>query len=184
MKNLGLCLGLWLAAAGLASAQVEVQVVLDQNQFLPSEAIPAAVRIINHSGQTLHFGKENWLNFSVEARDGFIVLKNGETPIAHDFELESSKVATVRVDIAPYFNISQLGRYTVTAAVNIDQWSTEVTSAPKKFEVIRGTRIWEQEFGVPATSATNQGVPEVRKYVLQQAAYQAHETLSAGVGSG
>src|SRR5581483_3644286 len=138
MKNLGLCLAVLLASTGFVSAQVEVQVVLDQNQFLPGEAIPAAVRVINHSGQTLRFGKENWLTFSVEARDGFIVLKNGEAPIAHDFELESSKVATVRVDIAPYFNISQLGHYTVTAAVNIDQWSTEVTSAPKKFDVIRG----------------------------------------------
>src|SRR5581483_422049 len=155
MKNLGLCLAVLLASTGFVSAQVEVQVVLDQNQFLPGEAIPAAVRVINHSGQTLRFGKENWLTFSVEARDGFIVLKSGEAPIAHDFDVESSKVATMHVDLAPYFNVSKLGHYTVTAAVNIGQWNTELTSPPRKFEVIRGTRIWEQEFGVPPSSATN-----------------------------
>src|SRR5580704_4056831 len=98
MKYLGLCLVVSLLAASV-SAQVEVQVKLDQNQFLPGEAMPAAVRIINHSGQTLHFGKEKWLTFAMEARDGFIVLKSGEAPIAHDFDLGSSRVATVRVDL-------------------------------------------------------------------------------------
>lgn len=178
MKNLGLWLALLLASAGAVSAQVEVEVVLDQNQFLPSEAIPAIVRIVNHSGQTLHFGKDNWLNFSVEARDGYIVSRSGEVPIAHDFDLGSSRVAKVHVDLAPYFSVSKLGSYTVTASVNVDQWSTQLTSLPRKFEVIGGTRIWELEFGVPPTaSATNHGEPEVRKYILQQAAYLKHMKL-------
>ena len=177
MKNLGLCLALLLASVGGVSAQVEVRIALDQNQFLPSEAMPASVRIINHSGQTLHFGKDNWLKFSVEARDGSIVLKTGEAPIAHDFDLETSRVAKLHVDLAPYFNISQLGGYTVTATVNVDQWNTDVTSVPRKFEVIKGTRIWQQEFGVPSASATNRGEPEVRKYILQQAAYLKHMKL-------
>ncbi len=176
MKYLGLCLALSLVAASV-SAQVEVQVKLDQNQFLPGEAMPAAVRIINHSGQTLHFGKEKWLTFAVEARDGFIVLKNGEAPIAHDFDLESSRVATVRVDLGPYFNISQTGNYSVTATANIDQLNMELTSTPRKFEVIHGTKIWEQEFGVPQASTAGHQELEVRKYILQQANYLKHMKL-------
>jgi hypothetical protein len=185
MKNLGLWLALLLASAGAVSAQVEVEVVLDQNQFLPSEATPAIVRIVNHSGQTLHFGKDNWLTFSVEARDGYIVSKNGEVPIAHEFDLGSSRVAKVHVDLAPYFSIAKLGSYSVTASVNLDQWSTQLTSVPRKFEVIGGTRIWELEFGVPATaSATNHGEPEVRKYILQQASYLKHIKLYLRVAAG
>lgn len=178
MKNLGSWLALLLASAGTVCAQVEVEVVLDQNQFLPSEAIPATVRIVNHSGQTLHFGKDNWLNFSVEARDGYIVSKSGEVPIAHDFDLGSSRVAKVHVDLAPYFSVSKLGNYSVTASVILDQWSTQLTSNPRKFEVISGTRIWELEFGVPTkASATNHEEPEVRKYILQQASYLRHMKL-------
>jgi hypothetical protein len=33
-----------------ASAQVTVDVVLDQEQFLPSESLPVAVRITNRNG--------------------------------------------------------------------------------------------------------------------------------------
>ena len=51
---------------------------MEQRQFLPSEAIPAAVRITNRSGQPLHLGADaNWLTFNVESADGFIVVKNG-----------------------------------------------------------------------------------------------------------
>ena len=79
MKNLGLwpaLIGL-LVSVGGAFAQVAVEVTLAQDQFLPSESIPATVKIRNHSGQTLHFGDDYWLTYSVEARDGFIVLKTG-----------------------------------------------------------------------------------------------------------
>jgi hypothetical protein len=176
MKNLGLCLALALMAAS-ASAQVQVQVKLEQEQFLPGEAIHVTVRVINHSGATLHFGKENWLMFSIEGRDGLIVLKNGETEIPHDFDLESSRVATVRVDLAPYFNISQTGSYSVTATLNIDQLNLETTSAPRRFDVIHGTKIWEQEFGLPQAAGAGRGDLEVRKYALQQANYLKHMKL-------
>ena len=59
-----------------ASAQVTVDVVLDQEQFLPSETMPVAVRITNRSGQPLHLGADaNWLTFSVESTGGTVVVK-------------------------------------------------------------------------------------------------------------
>src|SRR5262249_30997367 len=57
--------------------------------------------------------------------------------------------------------------YFVTATIRIKEWNAEVSSKPKRFEVVRGTKLWEQDFGVP----TADGPPEVRKYVLQQANY-------------
>lgn len=177
MKRLGLCLASLLVSAGVVSAQVEVRVTLDQGQFLPGESIRATVRVANHSGQTLHFGQEKWLTFAMEARDGFIVLKNGEAPIAHDFDLESARVATMHVDLAPYFTLSQVGHYTITATAIVDQWNLQATSAPQRFEVIHGTKLWEQEFGVPPASGASGGDPEVRKYALLQANYLKHMKL-------
>jgi len=37
-----------------ATAQMSVEMTMDQEQFLPSEAIPIAVKITNKSGQPVH----------------------------------------------------------------------------------------------------------------------------------
>jgi hypothetical protein len=65
----------------------------------------------------------------------------------------------------------------VSATLKIKAWNEEVSSRPKDFEIVRGTRIWEQEFGVPTTN----GPPEVRKYVLQQATSMKQLRLYARV---
>ena len=65
------------------SAQVDVELSLDQEQFLPSESVPLTVKITNRSGQQLHLDVEpDWLTFSVESTDGFVVIKNAEVPVA------------------------------------------------------------------------------------------------------
>ncbi len=172
MKNTGLLLFALLASVCGAAAQVTVEVTPEQQQFLPGEAIRMAVRVTNRSGQTLQLGKDaDWLSFSVEARDGFIVLQTGDVPVVQPFDLESSKVATKHVDLAPYFNIIKPGRYSVTAAVKIKDWTTQITSEPQAFDVVRGVKIWEQEFGVPPTSPADHAAPEVRKYALQKAVF-------------
>lgn len=153
-------------------AQVSVEVVLDQEHFLIGEDLPAAVRITNRSGQTLHLGSEpGWLTFSIESRDGFIVAKSGDAPALGGFDLESGQVATRRVELAPYFALSRIGRYQIIATVRIKEWNTQVTTKPKSFDIIHGARIWSQDFGVPQTSGITAGRPEVRRYTLEQASY-------------
>lgn len=172
MKNFNAILGLLLAPLVQLSAQVTVEVTLEQEQFLPGEALPVTVKIRNRSGQTLHMGREaNWLMFSVESRDGFVVTKSGESPVTGEFTLESSQVATKKVDLAPYFALTQAGRYSVIATVRIREWNGQATSAPRSFDIINGAKLWSQDFGVPpAVGATNQP-PEIRRYTLQQANY-------------
>jgi len=171
-----LSVALLLAFAGGLSAQVTVEVLMDQNQFLPNESTPVKVRIVNNSGQTLRFGAEDWVSYSVEAAGGLIVLKTGDAPMAHDFEVRAAEMATTQADLAPCYDITTPGRYTVTATVRIKDWDKSITSAPKKFDVVPGTRLWEQEFGVPQ-SPTNHNPPEVRKYILQQATLSRHTQL-------
>ena len=173
MKIFSLLLIIWAAFAPNLRAQVSavsVDLALDQEQFLSNEDIRVAVRITNRSGQTLQFGKENdWLTFTVEARDHYVVSQLGDVPVSGEFSLDSSETGTKRVNLTPYFDYRQAGRYQITATVKLPQWKKEITSRPIIFDVISGTKLKEFDFGVP-TAATNTQ-PEMRKYVLQQAIY-------------
>jgi hypothetical protein len=155
-----------------ASAQVDVEVVMDQEQFLPSESVPVAVRVTNRSGQPLHLGADaDWLTFNVESVDGFIVMKNAEVPVLGEFDLGSSQVATKRVDLQPYFDLKRQGRYRIVATLRIKARSVETPSLPKEFDVISGAELWSQDFGVPIPAGVTNQPPEVRKYTLEEANY-------------
>ncbi len=171
MKRLGWVV-LCLFGALAARAQVTVEVVPDQSQYLPGETLTVAVRITNRSGQTLVLGTDDdWLSFSIESIDGFVVQRLGDPPVKGEFTLESSQRGTKRVDLAPYFLLSQPGNYSVIATVKIKQWDQLVPSKPASFNIIQGAKLWDQDFGLPLTPGSSNAVPEVRRYILQQANY-------------
>jgi hypothetical protein len=172
MKALGLWLVLLAAALSPVSAQVTVELTPEQEQFLPAESLPVAVRITNRSGQNLRLGKgEDWLTFSVESRDNHVVPRTGDVPVEGEFVLESSRVVTLRVDLAPYFLLTRSGRYSVIATMQIKDWNQEIRSQPKSFDIIEGSRLWEQDIGLPDSASGTNTTPEVRKFILQQANY-------------
>ena len=172
MKILALVLGASLAMVGHLTAQVTVEVSLDQDQFLAGETLNAVVRITNRSGQTLQLGTDNtWLTFALESPDGFVVSRTGDVPVQGDFSLPSAKVGIKRVDLAPYFSFAHPGRYSISASVTIKEWNRQITSEPKGFDIIQGAKIWEQEVGVPKAAGATNPIPELRKYMLQQANY-------------
>src|SRR5437016_13045679 len=112
--------GCCFAFTPLASAQVRVELTFEQDQFLAGESVPVGVRITNFSGQTLHLGKDSdWLRFTVEGRDDYIVPTTGDPPVVGEFDVESSTVATRRIDVAPYFALTRPGRYLVTATLKL-----------------------------------------------------------------
>jgi hypothetical protein len=165
-------LGLALLTFFSAPAQVSVEVVLDQQQFLPSETLPVTVKVTNRSGQPLHLGADaNWLTFNVESDDGPVVMKNADVPVLGEFDLGSSQVATKRVDLSPYFVLTHEGSYHVVATVRIKDWNTEVASPKQNFDVVNGVKLWSQDFGVPASAGATNQPPEVRKYTLEEANY-------------
>ena len=160
---------LMLLAFFCAPAQVSLELALDQDEFLPNEAIRLTIKITNTSGQQLHLGADQaWLTFSVESADGIIIEKKGEVPVVEEFDLESSQMATKHVDLQPYFQLGRPGRYKVTATMHIKEWGLAVNSAPVHFDIIHGGEMWSQDFGVMV--ATN-APPEARKYMLIKANY-------------
>jgi hypothetical protein len=164
----------WVALVALlagfpAAAQLSLTLSLDQDQFLPNEAVRLTVKITNTSGQPIHLGADpDWLTFSVESQDHPVVVKNREVPVVEPFELESSQMATKHVDLQPYFQMARPGRYKVTATMRVKEWSLTITSEPAHFDVIHGGEIWSQAFGV--LLATN-APPVPRKYTLIKANY-------------
>jgi hypothetical protein len=158
---------------------VTVVVALDQEQFLPGEPLPVSVKITNFSGQRLHLGAErDWLTFSVESVDGFVVIKNADVPVVGEFDLDSSQMATKKVDLAPYFMLTRSGRYHVVATLRIKEWRAQEASAPKLFDIINGVVLWSQDFGVPepaGAAGTPGHAPEMRKYSLIKANYQSSQ---------
>jgi hypothetical protein len=167
-------LALLFASLAGAFAQLSVEIVPSQEQFLPDEQLMVAVRITNLSGQSLHLGADSaWLKLSVEAKDGFIVSRQGEVPVVGEFTLDSSKVAIKHLNLTPNFSLTRPARYLVTATVHVGDWNQDFISKPATFDVIEGAKLWEQDFGVPVAA----GEPEVRKYSLQQASYLKHLKL-------
>jgi hypothetical protein len=164
-----------LLLAGLSlqlRAQVTVELVLDQENFLIGESIPAAVRITNRSGQSLRLGEDaDWLTFAMEARKGPPLLKKGNPPVQGAFTVETGQIATRRVELAPYFQLDQLGWYQVTAQVRISDWDRAFLTPPKSFYLVNGARIWSQEFGLPRPPGVTNRAPEVRRYTLEQVSY-------------
>ena len=174
MKVASFILGLVLVSLLNAPAQVvTVQVTTEQDQFLPGESLPVAVRIFNNSGQPLHLGAdEKWLTFNVESVDNnAAVTRHDDPPVAGEFDLGSSEVATKRLDLAPYFSLTHPGPYRVVATLHIKQWSADVASPEKKFDIINGALLWAQDFGVPLPPGVTNQPPVVRKYTLEEANY-------------
>jgi len=166
MKRLLLSLFGLLVAVRLMG-QLDLRITLPQDQFLPGESIETAVRIANFSGRKLTFGANpGWIRFNVEATEGFIVNRISEIQESGEFDLEASTRGTIRYDIQPHFDLSRPGRYRVTATVRLSD-TEEYASPAIYFEVFRGTRLWEREFGVEGAD----GVALRRKFLLQQATH-------------
>ncbi|HYA79243.1 MAG TPA: hypothetical protein VED19_01885, partial [Candidatus Nitrosopolaris sp.] len=98
-------------------------------------------------------------------------VKNSDVPVTGEFDLESSQMAIKRVDLAPYFVLSQVGHYRIIATVRIKEWDAAAASPSKGFDVIHGAKLWSQDFGLPVPAGMTNSAPEVRRYSLVEANY-------------
>src|SRR4051812_27800477 len=100
MQRVFFALSLLLAMTALGHAQLSVDLVLDQEQFLSDESLQVQVKISNRSGQKVELGKDaGWLEFSIEHLEGGIVQRLGEVSLDGVLNLESAMVASRTVDL-------------------------------------------------------------------------------------
>ncbi len=156
-----------LAPFGLARGQVTVGLDFEKGFYLADETMMARVRITNFLGRSLVFGQDNnWLQFSVEKRDGFLAERRGVPPVAGKFEIPNASRGTRRVNLAPYYKMKVPGQYWVIATVFCQELGEFLQSPSVEINIIRATTLWQREFGV---AAAGDGDYEVRKYVLIRA---------------
>jgi len=171
-----------LVPAGAQETGVSVEVATDQDQFIIGEDLAVRVRITNLSGQPLKLGSEpGWITFVIEGRERARVEKRGDPDLVGEFSLESGTIGTKRASLGPYFEFFESGRFQITALVKIPQWGKEISSKPKKIEINSGTTLREIEFGVPPKTNSPGQLPEMRKYILTQAANMKHLRLYARI---
>ena len=170
MRRALLILLLCLLASSTAQAQrVGVELVTEQNTFLPNEPLYVGVRITNRSGQPVIFGQEDdWVKFSVFGQKKMAVAKAGDPAGGGIFVVPTASTSIKWFDLAPFFEMNQIGPYTLSASVKVKQWNDLIiANPPKVINVVKGVTIAEQEFGIPTPIGSTKP-PEVRKYILQQ----------------
>ncbi|MCW5559278.1 MAG: hypothetical protein KIT22_15795 [Verrucomicrobiae bacterium] len=160
-----LLLLLAFCAAVHLRAQVDVDLVMDREIFLPGEPIEVAVRFANFSGGPIELGAQpDWLQFAVERVGGPAVNKLQETPESGTFTLEQATRGKLRWNLTPLFSLEDPGSYRVFATVHLPDNEVQST-APIPFDIVMGAPLHEpREVGVKLPD----GSIDRRKYVLQQ----------------
>ncbi|MDP7010043.1 MAG: hypothetical protein QF685_01570 [Verrucomicrobiota bacterium] len=160
---IGLCLTL------STYAQVEVRLGVSRDNFVKHESVRMDVFVIsNHNKAVILGDKEGWIRFSVRNGRGFPVNQIGRLPRGNLFVLSSGQKMTKGINLAPYFDFSELGEYTIQASITTKNWTKlRFESAPVKIQVVRARVIDVLRRGV--ASETPGDSPEVRRYTLQTA---------------
>ena len=149
-----------------ARAQVDFKLEVPQGQFLPGERLEAVARFSNFTGQTLTLGADpTWLRFQMEEHAGTPVNMLSEVEETGIFKLDPVQRGTLRFNLTPHFKIDHPGRYRVFGVARLPNGEV-VTSSAANFEIVRGTRLGEQPFGVNTPDG-----PEKRKFILQHVNY-------------
>lgn len=155
------------AVVSLSAQQVQTEIVLERQQFLAGEELWLGVRISNHSGRELVFGKgTSWLRLSLVEENGGPVRLRSDVPIEGEFSVPSTRYATRRFNLAPCYELSKPGRYRIAASVHIEELGRDIQSAERHFDIITGTQLWDQEVGVPPEDRDALGGIESLHYAL------------------
>ena len=186
-NHLLFCLILFVAGFSLpANAQVTATLEINKPQLLPRETFFVRLKIVNFSGQTLVFGEDNnWLQFQIENEVGEVIDPISEPPnVEGRFTVESSIRATKQIDLSSFYALEKAGRYKITAKLYVKQWGRLLSVNPVKFDIVNGSVLWQQMFGVPLKKGELPSQLKRRRYVLQKAKNLRMMTLYVRVDDG
>lgn len=159
--RLWLAAALALAAGPAAVAQLQVEIVDPQPNYLLFEPIPLKIKIANGTGRVIELkdvGDKGWLRFLV-TRGGAMMVKPTKSFSQPGMVLEPGDVARFTFNLTPFYALRDPGGYNVQAVVRVPGFNADVMSRPAPFNVLRGREVW-------AKSLTPPGVGHPRKYSL------------------
>lgn len=141
-----------LVGAPRASAQLEVTMTLERDNYVSLEPVEATVTIKNTVGKDVVLGGQggtSWLNFQIHDTAGTpvspiravnvqpMVLRNGET-LQRKFQLDR------------FFYISESGTYIIRAAAYFPELEKHNYSRPLRFNIQQPRRPrWQEVFATP-----------------------------------
>ncbi|MES2309209.1 MAG: hypothetical protein V4507_10165 [Verrucomicrobiota bacterium] len=139
MKQLWIVFSL-MATLLFASAQIQIGIQLDRDQFLLYEPIPVKLTILNNTGSPLTVSGD-WLSFMVTLPDGSGIRKDNKLTI-DPLQLDSGSRKTITINITPLYSIRDVGQYLLQGVVEIQgvQYVTHTVA----FNVANGQKIWSE----------------------------------------
>ena len=140
---------LFLVSQGQSFGQINVDLKLSRQQFIPHEPIPLSVRITNRAGRELLLHGDNrrsWLNVMITDQRGNLVApyKNLGFQAA---KIPVGRSVAKELDLNTLFPLHSYGKYTVYTVISLPTGET-FQSARKTFDITKGTTLYEQRVGL------------------------------------
>lgn len=150
-----------LSTAPVARAQLQVEIVDPQANYLLYEPILLKIKISNGSGRTMELkdsGDKTWLRFLV-THGGAMMVKQEKSYSQPGMVLDPGDVARFTFNLTPYYGLRESGAYAVQAVIRVPGFSGDVISRPRQFNILRGREVWSK-------IVTPLGASQPRKYSL------------------
>lgn len=154
-------IALLLAAAGAASAQINLDLKLDRSLYLAHEPITGEIVIVNMAGRDLIFGESgglSWLDFTVTDGAGHLITPVQGEPNERPIVLGAGQTHKHKVTINRRYPMANIGTYRVKASIHFPQINRVFETKPITVQVTDGQPMWSQIVGVP------QGHPQAGTY--------------------
>lgn len=140
----------FFASPNRAFGQLDVDLQLGRDQFIPHETVPLAVRMTNRAGQKLNLygdGRRPWLDIVVLDRRGNPITPYNGVLSFQAAEIPVGRSVARQVDLNALFPLNDLGKYTVYVVVTLPTGET-VQSRSKVFDMNPGRTIYQQRVGL------------------------------------
>ena len=162
------------ALANRASAQVSVELTINNSNYIQYEAIYAKVTLRNFSAHPLPFGESKELSgnlkFEIEGPDeGFVRQTDAGLPPMLGTILVPGETKTMTFILSKYYFLQKKGRYKVKAYIEHPQLTSAYESNACFFSIIDGNTILERSVGIPdfiPTKESSGGKIKTRKYSI------------------
>lgn len=154
--------GMLFALVASVAAQVDVSLELEQEKVLLYEPLPAHVRIVNDTSETIRLGGDQpnaYLDFDiVDNNDRGARKREGRSVVSKPQVIEPWQTETVTVDIASVYNISKAVPHRVVCYLKWD--GSSYSSNRKSIQVENGMLIDSK------TISLSENGDEKRKFML------------------
>jgi len=135
----------FLATTSLVSAQLQVSVQTERNDFLLYERVDLHITITNNGESDLVLNNDEghpWLSFLVTSHNRLPVRQERRAEFK-PVNLKAGETKTLKVDLTPLYSFREEGQYSAAAVINLPGAGDSLSDSVP-FTVLRGHQVWTQ----------------------------------------